>query len=79
MMDKNGMGMHCGHRGIKMGLFLTAFGSVFLLGGLGLLLPETVAVLWPLVLVIAGLLMLLKGVARSGQCGCCEMPKKGKR
>ena len=74
-MEKEGM--HCGHHGsIKMGILLALFGLVFLAGALDVIDSKTVAMLWPSVIILAGLVKILKGLS-AGNCSCSTT--KGKK
>lgn len=61
--------MHCGCGATKMGVLITLFGLVFLLGSLGVISQAAVSSLWPTVIVIAGLLKIAKG------CACAKGKK----
>lgn len=63
--------MHCGHGRVKMGILIVLFGLVFLLGALDVLTSKQVAVLWPIVVILAGLTKMMKGCG----CGHCSTKK----
>jgi hypothetical protein len=51
-----------------MPLLVVVFGLVFLLGALGKMSMETVNVVWPVIVIIAGLKKMAMGM---GMCKCC--------
>ncbi len=57
------------HKGKKWGkgLFLVLLGLIFLLNGMGRLSDTATAFLWPLLVLLAGVGLLLKG-----SCKCCS-------
>lgn len=63
MMGKDGM--RYGHGSFKMGLALIVIGLIFLLGALEVIDKATVAILWPIVIILVGLSKLCRG-----SCGC---------
>ncbi len=63
-----GHGKACGcvhHK--MMPLFIVLFGIVFLLGGLGKIDMGTVNIVWPILVILAGLQKMF-----SGMCKCCK-------
>lgn len=56
---------NCGcHKGA--GLMVVIFGGIFLLGALGVLEAQVVNLLWPIIVILVGLMKLGKG-----RCRCC--------
>ena len=57
------------HKGKKWGkgLFLVLLGLIFLLNSLGIMRDSTASFLWPLLVLLAGLGVLMKGC-----CKCCD-------
>jgi hypothetical protein len=62
-----GRGCGCVHHKV-MPLLVVVFGLVFLLGALGKMSMETVNVVWPVIVIIAGLKKMAMGM---GMCKCC--------
>lgn len=60
-MDK----CRCPHHKVVPGL-VALFGLVFLLGALGVLSANIVSILWPIVIIIGGVVKMT-----SGSCKCC--------
>ena len=61
-------GRKCGCMCHKLkGLMIVAIGIVFLLGGLDVLAPHTVNVIWPIIVILYGVKKMI-----SGMCGCCS-------
>ena len=57
----------CGCPHHKMGpTALVIFGLVFLLGNLNILTASAVSMIWPIILIVAGLMKM-----KSGSCKCC--------
>ena len=50
-----------------MGIFIVLFGLMFLLGALGVLSERTVGIIWPVLVILAGLKKVF-----SGFCKCCD-------
>ena len=72
MDDKNMMGGGMGGKVCKcphhsmIPLLVTAFGAVFLLGALNVLTMNAVNIIWPIIVIAAGLMKLMKRM-----CTCC--------
>lgn len=65
MMEKGGMVCKCGHHSV-WGWLVALFGVVFLAEGLGWLDSATVAVVWPIIVIAAGLTAVF-----GKNCKCC--------
>ena len=65
MGEKNVCG--CPHHKIFPGL-VVLFGLVFLLGALGVITSQTVAIMWPVIVIVAGLKKMMKR-----RCKCCQI------
>jgi hypothetical protein len=50
-------------------LFIVLFGVVFLLKAMGILNPPDVNLIWPILVILAGLQMLFRS-----KCRCCDAP-----
>ncbi|HXI84115.1 MAG TPA: DUF5668 domain-containing protein [Verrucomicrobiae bacterium] len=58
----------CGCPCHKMpGLFIVLIGLTFLLGALNVLSPRAVEIIWPILVILAGLKKMF-----SGMCKCCN-------
>jgi len=49
------------------GIFIILIGLTFLLGSLGVLGSKAVSVIWPIIVIVAGIKCLMKGA-----CKCCK-------
>ena len=65
-MNGNWEGCSCFHHKV-VPLAITLIGLNALLGATGTLSPETVGMVWPVLLIIIGLMKLCKGM-----CKCCK-------
>ena len=65
---KTGCGCRC-HKSMK-GMALLIVGLIFLAKARGWLAPMTADTIWPLVLVVVGVMALLKGMCKC--CGTCK-------
>lgn len=64
--NHNGMTCKCPHH--KMGpLAVVIFGLVFLLGALNVLSAQVVGIVWPIIVILAGLFKM-----KEGSCKCCN-------
>ncbi len=62
-----GAGMcKCPHHKV-MPILVVIFGLVFLLGAMGTLDMRTVGIVWPIIVIVVGLMKL------GGNCKCCSM------
>ncbi len=70
---------------MRLGIALFVLGSIFLLYNLGLLEAAQVSILWPALLIVAGVALIVKPAYRCGRCGksswmnnprCAECKKK---
>lgn len=64
-MGMEGKTCSCGHH-MFVPILVIAFGLVFLLGALDVLNAATVAILWPIVVLVGGAAMLF-----GKKCKCC--------
>ena len=65
MMDNMGKGMTCGCPHHKMvPLLVVLFGLAFLLEALGMLNMSFVNVAWPVLVILAGLMKMFKGMCK---------------
>ena len=69
-MMKNGGGMTCGSCGCMhhkfVPILIILFGLTFLLEAYGMLGAATVGIVWPILVILTGILKLT-----SGKCKCC--------
>ena len=63
-----GMVCRCPHHKVIPGL-IVLFGLTFLLGATGVLSSYAVSIIWPILIVLGGLMKLFKGA-----CKCCANP-----
>ena len=69
MMDgkmEGGMMCNCLHHKVVPGL-IVAFGLTFLLAALGTITMQTRDIIWPTIIVLAGLMKMSRGM-----CSCCK-------
>jgi len=59
--------LKCHHHKV-MPILVILFGLTFLLGTWGTLSPDTVNIVWPILVIVAGLMKLAE---KSGMCKCC--------
>ena len=50
-----------------MGIFVMLFGATFLVGGLGIVSQQVVNIVWPIIVILAGLKKMCPGM-----CKCCK-------
>jgi Domain of unknown function (DUF5668) len=65
-MQQAGPKCNCTHHKMKP-ILMVLFGLVFLLGTLDVLTSRTVSIVWPIIVILAGLMKLM-----GGRCGCCS-------
>ncbi len=53
-----------------MPVLVILFGLTFLLGAMNILSPDTVMMIWPVLVIIAGVKKLMMGMGM-GMCKCC--------